>query len=186
MLFFARIKEFFRKFIVSLKKNPKNIAIFCLIISFLQYTLSLKPISATTALIQGPNMGFSEFITFLLLVLAIVCALGSFPRREKPKFVMLGLMFAMLVLVILCDFNYLNCIIEATTRELNPIEITAERAFITETQGVVTTNIVFVAISALMFILLPVYGRLLKMINTSVVVEENENMGALELEEDVD
>ena len=51
--------EALRKFIVSLKRKPQNIAMVALVVSFLVYSLNLTSVSNTTAKIQGAGMGLS-------------------------------------------------------------------------------------------------------------------------------
>ena len=75
------IREFWRKRLVSLKRKPSNIALFVMGIAFIYYTFNLTQISNTTALINGPHMGLTEFITILLSTLSLVCFLNSFPHR---------------------------------------------------------------------------------------------------------
>ena len=95
--------EFIRKSIVSLKRKPENIAMVVLVIAFLIYSLNLTYISHTTARIQGPGMGLYGFITMLLSMLSFVCFTNSFPRRKKPNYAMICLMFVMFVIIIFCS-----------------------------------------------------------------------------------
>ena len=71
--------EMLRKFIVSLKRKPQNIAMAALVVSFLVYSLNLTSISNTTAKIQGGGMGFTGFCTMLFSILSFVCFLNAFP-----------------------------------------------------------------------------------------------------------
>ncbi|MBR6089501.1 MAG: hypothetical protein IKP86_06185, partial [Anaerolineaceae bacterium] len=108
--------EFIRKSIVSLKRKPETIAMVALVIAFLIYSLNLTYISHTTARIQGPGMGLYGFITMLLSMLSFVCFTNSYPRRKKPNYAMIGLMFAMFAIIIFCDIKYRGLITNALTR----------------------------------------------------------------------
>lgn len=126
-------------------------------------------------------MGQCEFVAMLFSILAFVCFLRAFPRREKPKVAMIVLIFVMLAALIFVDIVYYSRIIEAVTRESNRIEITAERAYIAIAQNVVVMHIIFVAISAVLLATLPLYSKVLRKINTSIEVEDNGEMEAIDI-----
>ena len=86
------IKEAVRKLIVSLKRNPSVIPLVVLFVTFLYYSLNLTNMSDTTAKIQGMGMGLSQFCIMLFSLLSLVCMLNAFPRRQKPNYLMIGLM----------------------------------------------------------------------------------------------
>lgn len=174
-------KEFVRKFFVSLKRSPQNIALVSLAAAFLVYSLNLTSIANTTALINLPNMGQCEFAAMLFSILAFVCFLRAFPRREKPKMVMIGLMLVMMVGLIFVDFVYYQRIIEAVTRESNRIEITSKTAYIAIAQNVVVVHIALLAATILLLVALPVYSKLLKKINTSIDVEDNGELEVIDI-----
>ncbi len=174
-------KEFIRKFFVTLKRSPQRIALVSLVVAFLIYSLNLTSISKTTTLLLLPNMGQCEFVAMLFSILAFVCFLRAFPRREKPKIAMIVLIFLMLAALIFVDVVYYSRIIEAVTRETNRIEITAERAYIAIAQNVVVMHIIFVAISAVLLATLPLYSKALLKINTSIDVEDNGEMEAIDI-----
>ena len=113
------IREFWRKRLVALKRKPSNIALFVMGIAFIYYTFNLTQISNTTALINGPHMGLTGFITILLSTLSLVCFLNSFPHRKKVNIPMLVLMLLMVAAVIYCDYYYGNCITAAIRRLMN-------------------------------------------------------------------
>ena len=66
----SRVHEFFRKRLVSLKRKPQFIAMFVLVVAFIYYSFNLSSIANTTALINGPHMGLSEFCVMLFSALA--------------------------------------------------------------------------------------------------------------------
>lgn len=174
-------KEFVRKFFVSLKRSPQNIALVSLAAAFLVYSLNLTSIANTTALINLPNMGQCEFAAMLFSILAFVCFLRAFPRREKPKMAMIGLMLVMMAGLIFVDFVYYQRIIEAVTRESNRIEITSKTAYIAMAQNVVVVHIVLLAVTILLLLTLPVYSKMLKKINTSIDVEDNGELEVIDI-----
>lgn len=177
----ARIRESVRKMLVSLKRKPSNIALFVLVIGFLQYSLQLTVISNTTAKIQGTGMGLFGFITMLLSILGIVCFGNAFPHRKPVNKPMLALMFAMFAAVIFADLRYIAIVNNAITRELNPIAVTAATQYIPESVSVLRVNVVIYALGLLLTALLPAYSPLIKKINTSISVADNGNIAAIEL-----
>jgi len=175
--------EFIRKSIVSLKRSPQTIPMVFLAIAFLIYSLNLTHISDSTAKIQGQGMGFSGFVTMLFSLLSFVCFLNSFPRRKKPNILMLVLFFLMLGCIIYCDIYYGQCITRAITREDHPIPLDSSTAYISSASAMLKVHIVFVAISGVLTLLVPVFGKLLRKINTSLVIEDAGQMEAIELTE---
>ena len=178
------IKEFIRKFFVSLKRSPQTIALVALAAAFLVYSLNLTSIANTTARINSPNMGQCEFAAMLFSILAFVCFLRAFPKRQKPKIMMLVLLYAMLAGLVFVDGVYLLRITQAMTREVSPVVIDDSTAFILSAQNTVTSHIVSVAVCAELVLLLPLYGKLLKKINTSIDVEGNGEMEAIDISDE--
>ncbi len=180
------IKEVIRKSLVSLKRSPQNISLVFLVVAFLIFSLNLSSIANTTAKINGANMGQCEFVAMLFSILAFVVFLRTFPKRKPANKIMLGLLFGMLALLIFVDVVYLSRITSALTRADNPIAVTNETVYISTAQAVVTLHIVFVIITAVLLALLPVYAKLIRKINTSIEVEGNENMEAIDISDDED
>ena len=175
------IKEFFRKLAVSLKRAPQNIPLVALLAAFFIYSLNLSSIANTTARINGANMGQCEFVAMLFSILAFVVFLRTFPRRQKTNKVMLGLLFLMLALLIFVDAVYMIRIIEATSREENRIIIDEASNFINVAYTIVSLHITFVAATAVLLLFLPLYSKAIRKINTSIDVEGNENMAAIDI-----
>ena len=180
------IKEVFRKFLVSLKRSPQNISLVALLAAFFIYSLNLSFIANTTARINGANMGQCEFVAMLFSILAFVVFIRTFPRRQKANKVMLGLLFLMLALLIFVDAVYMMRIVEATTRTENRIIIDEASSYIGTAYTIVSLHIFFVAATAGLLILMPFYSKLLRKINTSIEIEGNENMEAIEISGDSD
>lgn len=178
------IKEFFRKIMVSLKRSPQNIPLVTLLAAFFIYSLNLSYIANTTARINGANMGQCEFAAMLFSILAFVVFLRTFPRRQKANKVMLGLLFLMLALLVFVDAVYMTRIIEATTRAENTIVIDSSSFYISVAYTIVSLHVIFIVATAVLLIFLPLYSKAIKKINTSIDVEGNENMAAIDISGD--
>lgn len=181
--FGARVKESFRKFLVALKRNPQSIPLVMLLLSFLLYSLNLTDMSDTTAKIQGSGMGLAQFCIMLFSLLSLVCLLNAFPRRKKANIPMVVLMFVMFAIIVFCDVHYRNAIIAALYRAESPIQLNDTTIYIAYAYNMLNTHITMMAITAVLVVLLPVYSKLLKKINTSVVVEDNGSIGEIEISE---
>ncbi len=175
------IREFCRKRLVTLKRKPQTIALIVLAVGFLYYSLNLTQISNTTARIQGPGMGLAGFATMLFSILSLVCFLNAFPHRKKVNIPMLTLMLVMMGVVLYCDIYYGGCITRAITREENRIDPTGVNAFISIAAHVLRVHMVILGIGLALVALLPMYSKLLRKINTNVEVEENKDMGRIDI-----
>lgn len=179
----SRIKEAVRKFIVSLKRNPSMIPLVMLLVAFLVYSFNLTSMSDSTAKIQGAGMGLSQFCIMLFSLLSMVCMLNAFPRRKKPNIPMIVIMFVMFAIIIFCDLHYNNAIMAALTRAESPIVLNETTIYIAEAYNMLNTHVILIGVSAALVVLLPVYSKLLRKINTSVDVEDNGEMGEIEINE---
>ena len=177
----SRMPEFLRKLIVGLKRRPSTIALLVLVLAFLQYSLNLTHISDTTAKIQGSGMGLCGFATMLFSMLSLVCFLNAFPRRKKPVVPMVALMFCMFAVIIFCDVRYMGLITAALTRADNPIVIDAQTVYIAKAYNVLYDHIAIEAVGIALILLLPVYSKLLRKINTSVTVEDYGKLGEIDI-----
>lgn len=180
-------KEFIRKFLVSLKRKPQNIAMFILLVGFVFFSLNLTSISDTTALINTDNMGQCEFAMMLFSILSFVVFLRAFPKRQKVKVPMLVLTFLFLGVVVFADLVYLSRISDALTREENRIVInyeTGQNLFISNAWTTLNVFLVFMGVVVVLLATLPLYSKLLRKINTSIDVEGNTNMTAVDISSD--
>ena len=168
----AGFKEFIRKRIVSLKRKPQMIALFVFAIAFVSYSLNLTKISNTTAVINRPLMGLCEFVIMLFSILAFVAFLNAYPKRQKPILPMVILLYALEIIVAGADVLYLRRISEG----LQSIQINASRQFIPQAQSMLTVHIVLVVLSIVLIALIPVIGKALNKIDTSVAIAENEDV----------
>ncbi len=181
-------KEFVRKFFVSLKRSPHNIAMFMMLVTYVFYSLNLTKISNTTAYIGRANMGQCQFVAMLLGILSFVSFLRAFPRREKPKLVMIILTILMLAASTFVEFVYAYRITSALNDPVHPIVIRgadgnlndAGKAILSA-QPIVSVHIILLLICIVLIVALPVYSKLLKKINTSIDVAGNENMSAIDV-----
>ena len=175
------MKEFFRKRLVALKRKPHMIPLVVLVFAFLYYSFNLSQIANTTALINGPHMGLTEFATMLFSTLSLVCFLNAFPHRKKVNIPMLVLMVLMVAGLIFCDHYYGGRITIAVTRAENPIDPTGKNIFVSNARHVLSVHQVILIIGLALTALLPVYKPLLKKINTNINVEDSGDMAAIDI-----
>ena len=179
----SAVKEFFRKQIVTLKRNPQNIPMAMLLISFVYYSLNLTNMSNTTAKIQGVGMGLSQFCIMLFSLLSIVCMLNAFPSRKKPVYPMVALMFVMFGIMIYADIHFCNGIMAALTRTESPIILDINTQYIANAYNMLQTFMILIGITAVLVLTLPIYTKWIRKINTSVDVEDNGDMAQIEISE---
>lgn len=177
------VKEFVRKMIVSLKRKPSMIPLLMLFVSFLYYSLNLTAVSNTTALIQGKGMGLCQFCIMLINMLAMLCMLNAFPRRKKTNIPMLVLVYAMMGVLLFCDYHYMNGIAAALNRAESPIKLSAENAYVAKAFNMLSTYQVMIIVTAVLTATLPIYSKLIRKIKTSVQVEDNGAMAEIEIGE---
>nr|MCR5740876.1 hypothetical protein [Gammaproteobacteria bacterium] len=67
-----KVKEFFRKLIVSLKVYTQRIPLLFMVITLLVYNLNLTCMSNSVSLINTPGMGFILFVTTLFSMLSVI------------------------------------------------------------------------------------------------------------------
>ena len=179
----SAVKEFFRKQIVTLKRNPQNIPMAMLLISFVYYSLNLTNMSNTTAKIQGVGMGLCQFCIMLFSLLSIVCMLNAFPSRKKPVYPMVVLMFVMFGIMIYADIHFCNGIMAALTRAESPIVLDVNTLYIANAYNMLQTFMILLGITAVLVLTLPIYSKWIRKINTSVDVEDNGDMAQIEISE---
>ncbi|MBP5291905.1 MAG: hypothetical protein J6Y90_04745 [Lachnospiraceae bacterium] len=178
----SHMPEFLRRFFVGLKRRPSIIALVVLVIAFFQYSLNLTHISDTTAKIQGSGMGLCGFATMLFSMLSLVCFLNAFPRRKKPVIPMVVIMFVMFAIIIFCDVRYSNLIITALTRAENPIKLDVSTIYIAQAYNVLQTHMGIEIAGIVLTVLMPLYTKLLRKVNTSVTVEDYGKLDVIDIE----
>ena len=177
-------KEMVRKFIVSLKRRPQTIPLVVFVIAFLVYSLNLSQVSDTTAKLQSSGMGLAGFIVMLFSMLSMVCFMNAFPYRKPVNKPMLILMFLMNAIIIAADVFYLTAVNGVQGDPTTAVVVTLETAYIAFAQYYLQMHIIILAVAIVLTALLPVYSKLLRKIKTSVEVEDNGEMGAIDLSGD--
>ena len=173
-------KESWRKFLVSLKKRPHNIALVAMLITYIVYSIQLSLISSTTAVVNKSPMGLCEFAVMLLSLLAMVTFLNAFPKREKPKTVFVVLLYVIIAICIVADIVYLVRINEG----INADGFDAEKNFfVYDCKTLMIWHLALEILSVVLIALIPVFGYLFNKIDTSVDLGENE-IKAIEVSED--
>ena len=172
------LKEPHRRFFVALKRKPQNIPLAILALAFVVYSFNLSNIAYTTSRINGPGMGLIGFATMLCSTMILVCCLNAFPYRKKTRIPMLVLLLLLIGVVMYCDIFYYGAITDALTRETN--RFAAEDRFLAA-RDVVCVHFLMLAVGVLAVALLPVYAKLIRKIRTSIDVEGNEDMAAIDI-----
>ena len=175
------LKEMVRKFIVALKRRPQMIPLVTFVIAFLVYSLNLSQVSDTTAKLQSSGMGLAGFAVMLFSMLSMVSFMNAFPYRKPVHKPMLIIMFVMNAIIIAADVFYLNTINAVQGNPETAVKITLETAYIEYARYYLTVHIVILAIAIVLTVLLPVYSKLLRKINTNIQVEGNAEMGEIDL-----
>ena len=178
------MKEMIRKFLVALKKNPQVIPLLAHTVAFCIFSLNLTALSDTTAKIYGAHMGLCSFASMLLSILAYVCLFSAYPKRKKPNWVMIAMILVMYGIMIYADIFYRGRILAALTRAESPIKIDATTIYIAEAYVIMNRHIIALIVSAVLIVAEPIYAKLFKKINTSVEIEDNGNLGAIELSDE--
>lgn len=180
------VKEWFRKKIVALKVKPQIIPLVFMVITTVYFLLVLFNVSRAIDISSNdphtPTTGICIFITTLLSLLYLVSFLNAFPRRKKPNVFFLVLVGVMIAGQVACDLVYY---VQMNACIANITSGTAMYNTVKEAQPFVLGHVILLGISAVVFALLPVYGRLIKKINTSVKLESaTENMqGQIDIQE---
>lgn len=180
----AWLKERVRKLLVSIKRNPQFIPLLALTVAFLVLTLNLTDISNTTAKIQGKHMGLCSFVSMLLSMLSYVCMFSAFPKRQKPNWLLIALMLGMYAIVVFVDWYYIGRIDYALTRPDNPIVVDEKTQYIYNAQYYMTIHIVTTIITMVCVMLEPLFAKLFKKINTSIEIEDNGDLGAIDISDE--
>ena len=183
--FGAKVKEWCRKQIVSLKRAPQKIALLVLAVTTIYFMLVLYPLSAAlSACNQAVDAsGICQFIVTLLSLLVLVSFLNAFPKRKKANIFFIVLVFVMIAGMIACD---LVIYFETMAYLADLSETSTSYATISPIHPLLIGHVVLLGVSALIFALLPVYAKLINKINTKVELESaTENMrGEIDIQED--
>ena len=173
--------EFIRKRLVALKRKPQTIALIAFALAFIYYSLHLTKISDTTAYINLPGMGLAGFATMLFSILMMVAFTNAFPHRKKVNIPMLALLLVMVCIVIYAGIFYQGRITEALTREVNPITVSEDKAYISAAMSMLSIHRIILIIGVALVATLPLYTKALRKINTNVDIAENQGMGKIDI-----
>lgn len=172
--FGAKVKEFFRKKLVSLKRKPHMIALVFFVITSLIYVCSLGSFSEAiiSYFIRGAKWsGQAVFVNFLFSILILLLYLYAFPKRKKPQIVFIVLVFVFAAIMITMDVVFYMSL----SKELQSAdEATKALACMRNSLNVSIVHIVFMGISVILLATLPLYKKLIMKINTKKVVEGTE------------
>ena len=178
------LKEMVRKFIVSLKRRPQMIPLAVFVIAFLVYTLNLSQVSNTTAKLQSSGMGLAGFAVMLFSMLSIVSFMNAFPYRKPVNKVMLIVMLVMNAIIIVADVFYISAVDGVQNNLETRVAITKDTAYIVYSRYYLMVHIIILAVAIALTVLLPVYSKLLRKINTNIEIEGNADMGEIDLASD--
>jgi hypothetical protein len=167
-----KIKEWFRKQMVMLKRNPHYIPLAMLVVSCLALNLKLTSYSDTIAQINEPGMGFCLFVIVLCSYLSIISFMTAFPHRKNPKIMSIILVCLMIAISIGGQFVFDYFIRYGTELKPNPIKITPAKAYILVAKETCSTHIVLLSFTMFLIMTMPLYARFLKKLNTAIEVEE--------------
>ena len=187
----AGIKEWFRKFIVNLKRRPMNIAFFVLIVSTLLNLFFLGSYAQVAIIPAYGNefQGLCVFVNQLFCILSLMLFLNSFPKREKkPKLPMLIALFVFIVVMLAIDIYLFiiwdaNIAADIANKAYSTRPKAFKEAFEVAWHGVLVHAIVL-AIAAILTATYPLYGKLINKINTKKELEVTEIKEEIDTSED--
>lgn len=173
--FGAKVKEWFRKLIVKLKRQTQLIPLVVILITSVVYLVCVGTYSQVVQFNTGIDYsGISLFVNTLLSILILPVFLNAFPKRKKPNiyfvvgvFVVLAALIGMDLLFYLKTQAYVKVALETAADFLN-VRTEISKAY---TQLIV--HMVFVGISIVTFALLPVYKKGINKINTRKNIADN-------------
>ncbi len=200
--FGAKIKEGFRKFCVNLKRKPQRIPFYYLLVVTVFNLLTLYTYSQAIVIgsVGVDWVGLLEFVNTLFSVLVVVAFLNTFPKLKKKgsktvftmkergidlhiNIFMLIVTVLMAVAMIVCEAIYYNIEVahyaSFTEEELATIGVSVKQSIVLS-----MTHIILLAVFLLLLFTLPLYRKLIMMINTSVKLESaTENMQEIDLQD---
>lgn len=182
----AKFKEWCRKRIVALKRQPQIIPLIVLLAASVFLMFAMFPISRAAYSVreqpQCASTGICLFVSSLLSLLVLVSFLNSFPKRKKPNVIFICVVYLMVGAMIGFDLWYYmqieNCIAGLSS---DTLKLSAG-----DGQIFMIVHIILLGIFAVVFALLPVYSRLINKIDTSIKVESataNMQAGQIDIQE---
>lgn len=208
--FGAKVKEFFRKRAVSIKRKPQNIALFYLAIVSIYNLITLTSFSnaVITNAMKVEWIGLMVFVTTLFSILILVSYLNAFPKLKQHdskvvvtmteggvklhvNLLMVAVVLLMAIAMIVCDIVYYNLMHPFYQTEFvnkfdnDGVSLAYGEAgkLINSTFGLSIAHIILLGIFLVLFLTLPLYRKLIMMINTSKVVEGNDIKEVIDTED---
>lgn len=171
---------------VTLKRRPHLIALVMSMVAFVVYSFNLTDVSNTTAYLGQDYMGLCQFAVMLFSALSLVCLLGAFPRRQRPKVLMLVLYFLMSAVIIFCDVVYYTVIQNQIAGPTPPVTLKPDGSqnYVLRAEALMITHMVLVGISVLLTATVKLYGKLFQLVNTNVELEYTEATEKIEIDEE--
>jgi carbon starvation protein CstA len=171
------IKEFFRKRVVGLKRSTHMIPLIITLVASVCYLLWLKIFSITVTSNQAASWtGFCVFVNNLLSILVLALYLSAFPKRKKPNLILVALIFVFYAIMIVCDVEYyvlLNNYLEGR-------QMSTEAA---QSLNYSIAHIIMLGICVVALATLPLYKKLIMMINTKKEVKSNDIKEVIDTED---
>lgn len=170
----AAVKEWFRKRVVALKRAPHNIPLVATALTTFIYLIWLFTFSRAISTDDAQWTGLALFINTLFSILSLALFLSAFPKRKKANKIIIALIFVFMAVIVVCDVVYYiqmkNYIygLEDLENHLNSFP------FLLQSLNLAIVHIVLVGICAILLATLPLYKKLIMMINTKKVVESND------------
>ena len=184
--FVAACKEWFRKKVVGLKRKPQSIVLVCLFITTAIWLIWLFTFSRTIDRNKAAEWcGLVMFINTLISILVLALFCSAFPKRKKPNIVFIVLLFVFMAAIIACDVIYyvqMNSYVYGAS-DLSE-SVLKNEPYILQSLTYSIVHIVLIGICALLLATLPLYTKLINMINTKKEVESNEIKEVIDVEED--
>lgn len=186
----ARIKEWFRKFTVKLKRQTHYIPLVVILITSLIYLCCTATYAQAIEYHTGiPNLGICLFVNTLLSILVLAVFLNAFPKRKKPNIVFIVGVFVVLAIILGLDLLYYLSAQNFAVENGGPMGpdfiLDMYDGIIRKAQMRLIIHMVFVGISILVFALLPVYKKAINKINTRKALDENQLSGEIDASAEV-
>jgi phosphoglycerol transferase MdoB-like AlkP superfamily enzyme len=188
--FKAAVKEWGRKKIVNLKRSPQSIVLFMLFITTALWLIWLYTFSRTIYFNIAVNWcGLAVFVNTLVSILIIALFGNAFPKRKKPNIVFIVMLFVFMAIIVACDVIYyaeMGTYIHTPSAEggagYTAAQL-AEASYMETSLSLAIAHIVLVAICAILLATLPLYSKLINMINTRKDVADNNMKEVIDVED---
>lgn len=181
----AAIKEWFRKQIVSLKRAPQRIPLVWMVIVTVIWLLWLFTFSQAVGNTRDSVewIGIAVFCVTLLSILVLPLFLSAFPKRKKPNYVFIALLFVFIILIILLEYLYYHQMMAYF--DTQPETTFDKKPFLRGSTTLAIAHIILNCISIVLLATLPLYKKLILKINTRKEVAGNQIKEEIDTSDDV-